>query len=188
MAVWPSGARSRCARGFRDGATERTPDRCRPRSPVSSAAWQRQPPKSTSRRSTTTAGLGHPAVPRKRLNASESRPDPAEGSVPDVLEPQPAIAPAVGQGSTSPTGIDGQVAPAPAAEAGLGAVVEVIGPDVEDRHPPAEPGPGLRGDRLGLLDLVDAGEQRGLGSGTPSRRTGRSPARGDALPGLPRAG
>ena len=152
----------------RDGATDRTRDRY---SPHSRSAER---PGSGSRRN-RPRGRGQPrqgsgihAVPRKRLNASESAQIRPRGRFRTFSKLSSGDRTGRRAGEHVADGIDGQVAPAPAAEAGLGAVVEVIGPDVEDRHPPAEPGPGLRGDRLGPLDLRRAGQQRGLVPGRPA--------------------
>ena len=74
-------------------------------SPVSRAAWHRQPPKSISRRSQLRQGSGIHAVPRNRLNASDVLQIAARGRSRTFSNRMPGIAPAVGQGSTSPTGL-----------------------------------------------------------------------------------
>src|SRR5439155_23282647 len=74
-------------------------------SPVSKAAWQRQPPKSISRKSQLRQGSGIHAVPRKRLKASDSLQIHLSGRDRTLSNRNSLISPAVGQGSTLPMGL-----------------------------------------------------------------------------------
>ena len=129
-------------------------------SPVSSAAWHRQPPKSISR-SAAAARLGHPGGASEAVERLRLVPDHGQGPVADVLEPQARDRPGGRTGQDVPHGVDRQVAAAPAVEAGLGPVGEVVGQDVDDLHPAAEAVGGLGGDLFGLADLLHTREQRG---------------------------
>ena len=75
-------------------------------SPVSRSAWQRQPPKSSSWRSSGQVrhGSGIQSVPRKRVNASDSNQIPASGWSRTLANSRPGIVDAAWQGSTSPFG------------------------------------------------------------------------------------
>src|SRR5271170_7576874 len=74
-------------------------------SPVSRAAWQRQPPKSISRIGHSLHGTGIQAVPRKRLNDSDWPQIQSSGRIRTFSKRRSLMAEAVGQGRTSPTGL-----------------------------------------------------------------------------------
>ena len=63
--------RARAAPSRRDRARARRPGRCCAASPVIANAWQRQPPKSISRKAQERHGSFIQSVPRKALKASE---------------------------------------------------------------------------------------------------------------------
>src|SRR5438105_13175771 len=75
-------------------------------SPVSKAAWQRQPPKSISRWGQLRQGSGIHSVPRKRLKLSDSRQIQASDRLRMLSKRKLGMADeAVGQGRTSPIGL-----------------------------------------------------------------------------------
>ena len=103
-----------------------TPDR-RPRaSPVSAKAWQRQPPKSCSRRGQLAHGSFIQAVPRKALKAGEFVPDVGERMLAHV----PEFEPGNGFGGVARQHLAGrrhvERAPPPAADARLGKARVII--------------------------------------------------------------
>src|SRR6266404_1881393 len=74
--------------------------------PVSSAAWQRQPPKSISFCGQLLHGSGIRSVPRKRLKLSDSRQIQSSARARIFSKCKSGMADeAVGQGSTSPIGL-----------------------------------------------------------------------------------
>ena len=103
-------------------------------SPVSSAAWQRQPPKSISRCGHSRHGSGIHSVPRKRLKPADSFQIEASDCSPHVFELEAGNAGRVRAGEHVADRIDRQVAPAPALHARLGPRLVVIGQHVDDLH------------------------------------------------------
>ncbi len=76
----------------------------RPASPVRAKAWQRQPPKSSSRRSQLRQGSGIQSVPRNAVITGESSQIRSSGSARTLARGSGSDW-AAGQGSTSPFGV-----------------------------------------------------------------------------------
>src|SRR5262245_5307718 len=73
--------------------------------PVSAKAWQRQPPKSMSRRAQLAHGSGIQSVPRNARNAGDAIQISASGCSRTFQNTSPGIDSAAWQGSTFPDGV-----------------------------------------------------------------------------------
>jgi hypothetical protein len=81
----------------------------------------------------TAARLGHPASPPEAAKRFRLAPDLIERASADVVELQARYRARRRAGEYVTDWVDGHVPASPPAHAGLRAVAEVVGPDIEDR-------------------------------------------------------